>query len=341
MIHPQPSSPFLHSVLFLSLFLVNGCQKPTEEPSEASQHEEAPAGEIGQDDPEAVYQQATQLLQQTNQPTALMLGFSLMRSAADSGHTRAQSIVGFELAQGEKKDLAAAVGYLSKAALAGDKFAAQNLRRLHDKFLENDPGQKPLVIAGLHEAADKGSIRAAGELAAMYYFGSADLPQSYAQALPLLQQAAEGGDAESANMLGVMYTEGLGVDKSDADGAKFFHLAAEANHAKAQASLGWGYAVGRGLPVDLIQAYKWLLLSTRQGEDTLADFIRGLSKDQIREGNRLVAEFLQTRGENVSTENLDEEIFNPSVPPVEDSMPNKVPAEEAPLKEGPKPDDRA
>lgn len=314
--------------LIFSLFAVPGCRQSPAKALEPAQPA-AEADDSGDDDPEAVYQQASQLLKQTEQPAAVAFGAAMMRVAADSGHTKAQSIVGFHLAQGDKKDLPAAVEYLSEAALAGDKFAAQNLRRLHDKFLEDHPDQKPKVVAALGQAAERGSVTAAAELGSMYYFGFSGLTQDYGKALPLLRQAAQAGDADAANTLGVMYAEAVGVEEDDGEGAKFFALAAERGHAKAQSSLGMAHTKGNGVPRDLVQAFKWFRLSALQNEATgknaLADFVRGLSKDQIKDGHRMVADFLRAHGQRVTAEELDEEIFNPKMPDMEELMPEPSP----------------
>ena len=342
------SSIFLAFLVCL-LWLHAGCHRqPSVDGAPDSQAEtqaEPPheVDEVSEDDPEAVYQQATQLLKQTDQPLAVAFGVAMMRIAADSGHTKAQSITGFHLAQGENKDLPAAVGYLSQAAFAGDKFAAQNLRRLHDKLLEGHPKEKPQVVAALRQAADQRSVPAAAELGAMYYFGSSDLAQDYAQALPLLRQAAEGGDADSANTLGVMYEYGQGIEEDKKQAAKFYRQAAQAGHVKAQASLGMAYAKGQGVERDPVQAFYWFRLSGRQneamGQNALADFIRGLSEDQIREGHRKVSEFLRARGEEVTAAQLDEEIFNSKMPTLEEMMPEAPTAPAA--SPAPTPDDRA
>ena len=338
-------SPVSRPLLGCLLCALSACDQPappTDTEAKAPRPSPPPpaAEAAAEDDQEAVYQQASQLLEQTNQPAAVALGVAMMRTAADAGHTKAQSVVGFHLAQGEKKDLPAAVGYLSQAALAGDRFAAQNLRRLHDKFLEDQPQEKPKVVAALRQASEQGSPIAAAELGSMYYLGSSNLAQDYGQALPLLRQAAAGGNIDAANTLGAVYMHGQGVEMDKKEAAKFFAQAAAAGHVKAQASLGLAYAVGNGVPSDRVQAFKWLRLSSRAGEATgqnaLADFIRGLSKDQIREGHRQVAEFLRARGENVTAEQLDDEIFNVKLPTLED-LQKEMPKPSA----TPTPDDRA
>lgn len=339
------STLFFVLIWCLSVLLAACDRQPSEEEATEPSVVSPPATEIqaaaeDEDDPEAVYQQASQLLKQTDQPAAIAFGVAMMRIAADSGHTKAQSITGFHLAQGENKDLQAAVGYLAKAALAGDKFAAQNLRRLHDKLLETHPEEKPKVVEALRQAVNNGSTPAAAELGAMYYFGSADLKQDYGQAMPLLRQAAEGGDADSANTLAVMFSEAIGVDEDDVEGAKLYEQAAQAGHVKAQASLGLAYIKGHGVPRDPVRAFYWLRISARQneamGQNALVDFIRGLSKEQIREGHRQVAEFLRARGEAITAEQLDEEIFNPKMPTLEE-LQKEMPKPSA----TPPPDDRA
>ena len=234
---------------------------------------------------------------------------------------------------------------MGKGAALKTGFAAAtgDIVLVQDADLEYDPGDYSRLLEPiLRDAAEKGTA-AAAELGAMYYFGSSDLAQDYVQALPLLRQAAEGGDADSANTLGVMYDYGQGIEEDKKQAAKFYRQAAQAGHVKAQASLGMAYAKGHGVERDPVQGFYWFRLSGRQneamGQNALADYIRGLSEDQIPEGHRKVAEFLRARGEEVTAAQLDEEIFNPKMPTLEEMMPEATqPPAVSPT---PTPDDQA
>ncbi len=65
-------------------------------------------------------------------------------------------------------------------------------------------------------------------------------------------------------MLGIMYQAGHGVPKDDAQAVKWFRLAADQGHARAQTSLGTMYASGHGVPQDYAQAAKWFRLAADQ-----------------------------------------------------------------------------
>ena len=48
---------------------------------------------------------------------------------------------------------------------------------------------------------------------------------------------------------------------------KWYRKAAEQNYAAAQYNLGFCYDNGEGVAKDYVEAYKWLLLAARQGDD--------------------------------------------------------------------------
>ena len=60
--------------------------------------------------------------------------------------------------------------------------------------------------------------------------------QEYATTVRLLKPLADQGDAGAQNTLGIMYANGRGVPKDDAQAVKWFRLAADQGHAGAQDS---------------------------------------------------------------------------------------------------------
>ena len=68
--------------------------------------------------------------------------------------------------------------------------------------------------------------------------------------LDTLRQAAEQGNAAAQFSLGLMYADGEGVPKDDAEAVRWYRLAAEQGNAAAQFSLGLMYADGEGVPKD-------------------------------------------------------------------------------------------
>jgi len=80
-----------------------------------------------------------------------------------------------------------------------------------------------------------------------------------------LMLEAESGDAETQNILGSMYSKGIGVIHDDVEAVKWFRQSAEQGNERGQFSLGEMYAEGRGVEKDDAEALKWYLLSAEQG----------------------------------------------------------------------------
>ena len=75
--------------------------------------------------------------------------------------------------------------------------------------------------------------------------------------------------------------------------------AAEEGEVQAQFDLGLMYANGLGLPQDLIQAYRWISLSSTAGNAAASDLQKQLAQqmtpEQIAEAERLVREWQEKR----------------------------------------------
>lgn len=260
----------------------------------------------GDNDAEEIYQAAKPMIGQESPAASRHLGFGLMQEAADKGHTKAQSVVGFHFAQGDifPKDIPKSLIYLQKAATSGDVFASRNLRVLCETKGGGAAENRAAALEALNGAANMGSAAAAAQLGEIYFCGGdGTQPVDYHLAKKFLHIAAEQSDVQSCNTLGVIYEQGLSGEADKQKAFVYFEKAAHGGHAKAQASLGFAYAGGDGVENDLIRAYQWFTLSALQGEVTgknaLGDFARGLSEVQIEEGNRLVVEFLQTQGKEI------------------------------------------
>jgi TPR repeat protein len=70
---------------------------------------------------------------------------------------------------------------------------------------------------------------------------------NYELAFTKFKGLADSGDAEAQFNLGVMYAEGKGVIKNDAEAVRWYELAADQGLAPAQNSLGFMYAEGKGV----------------------------------------------------------------------------------------------
>ena len=95
--------------------------------------------------------------------------------------------------------------------------------------------------------------------------------------------------------LGLMYANGRGVPKDDAEAVKWLRKAAEKGVDESQYNLGLMYANGRGVPKDDATAYQWYLLAVAQGNEEarkgMDDMEKLLTPEQRAEGQRMAREF--------------------------------------------------
>ncbi len=108
--------------------------------------------------------------------------------------------------------------------------------------------------------------------------------------------AAEQGDARAQFALGLMYRDGEGVLKDDAEAVRWYRLAAEQGNADAQYIIGLMYGTGDGLPEDYVLGYAWLNLAAEQGHESAIESKNNLgtrmTPDQIARAQELSATLL-------------------------------------------------
>jgi len=179
--------------------------------------------------------------------------------------------------------------------------------------------------------AEQGNPSSQCALGEIYSHGFLGVTKNDAEAVKWFQKAAEQGDAEAEDDLGICYRDGLGIPKDAVEAVRWFRKAAEqgfdrAQHnlaycynfgigvtnlveavkwyrkaaeqgvAAAQCNLGNCYFRGDGVPEDYVEAYKWYNLAAGQGNNgaiKLRDGIRTLmTPAQIAEAQRLSREFV-------------------------------------------------
>jgi hypothetical protein len=89
----------------------------------------------------------------------------------------------------------------------------------------------------------------------------------YATAMHELRPLAERGLAVAQFNLGLLYANGQGLPKDDAQARQWWEKAAVQGHAEAQANLGVLLVYARGGPQDYKMSVYWLRLSANQGND--------------------------------------------------------------------------
>jgi TPR repeat protein len=95
----------------------------------------------------------------------------------------------------------------------------------------------------------------------MYQKGQG-VPRDYSEVAKWYRQAADQGDADSQNNLGLMYDSGQGVPQDFTEAVKWYREAADQGYASAQSNLGRMYTWGRGVPQDYVVAHMWFDLAT-------------------------------------------------------------------------------
>ncbi|MFG1201066.1 hypothetical protein V5F29_01550 [Xanthobacter aminoxidans] len=128
-------------------------------------------------------------------------------------------------------------------------------------------------------AVQRGSAPAALRLGALYESAGKDM----GEARRFYTWAAEQGNVRAMHALAMLLSEGTLPDlngKPDWAGAlKWFRTAADLGHRDSQYNLGVIYARGLGVSADAAEAWKWLDLAARQGDEDSARKRDILSRD--------------------------------------------------------------
>lgn len=124
-------------------------------------------------------------------------------------------------------------------------------------------------------------------LRASYLLADAEINMTYsAEAIDLLQRAAERGHAQAMLRLGTLYRSGFGAVQNFSLAAKWIERAAHEGEPQAMLELGRLYREGIGMPKDMIKAYVWLnrAAAARNADAARerADVARNLTADELR-----------------------------------------------------------
>lgn len=119
------------------------------------------------------------------------------------------------------------------------------------------------------------------------------------QAVHWFRKSAEQGEADAQSGLAFMYSKGKGVIRDYEQAELWFRKAAEQGDANAQYNLGSMYARGEGVPKNYIEAYKWSNLASAQGDENAKRHVNLLelhmSSEQISEAQKQSAEWYKAR----------------------------------------------
>lgn len=102
---------------------------------------------------------------------------------------------------------------------------------------------------------------------------------NYAEAYCRWKPLAEYGHAESQYNLGWLYANGNGMHVNILEAHRWWRAAADQKHADAQFSIGISYMNGEGVEQDIQEATRWFVLAARQGDQDARDILLRLSGD--------------------------------------------------------------
>jgi TPR repeat protein len=118
-------------------------------------------------------------------------------------------------------------------------------------------GDYATALQDLLPLANQGLAAAQDDLGLMYHNGQG-VPKDDAQSLDWYLKAANQGDDQAQLSVGFAYYEGWGVAKNGAQAVAWFSKAANQRNAAAQGMVGACYDEGFGVPRDYVTAYMWL-----------------------------------------------------------------------------------
>lgn len=203
-----------------------------------------------------------------------------MRRSADHGDALAQENLGvmYHLGNGVPKDTAEALKWYRAAAKQGNSAAMYNLgiAYFNGPTTGEAVGENQLFAAvWLTLAREFGNAQAASALShteanssdvafaiGRMYLGGAEIPANVERGVRWCKEAATVG----ANLLlGVMYYDGKGVARDDAEALEYFRAAAAHGSAEGNYRAAKMYEAGRGVPQDIREAAKRYEIVANQG----------------------------------------------------------------------------
>jgi PAS domain S-box-containing protein len=150
--------------------------------------------------------------------------------------------------------------------------AKQPVQGVDAAYAAYQKGDYALALRLAGPVADHGDSRAQSLLGLIYSNGKG-VQRNEAEAMKWYQRAATQGDADAQLKIGDMYFEGQGVAQDYSAAARWYRFAADYGNATAQYNLGISYAKGEGVPQDNVFAHMWFNLAA-------VNFTSRLSRDR-------------------------------------------------------------
>jgi TPR repeat protein len=136
-------------------------------------------------------------------------------------------------------------------------------------------------ISGALEVLDRGARRGVSDSqeALSDLIVQKEIESHYHLAFFLTERAAQQGSLWAQSRLGMIYHEGLGVERNPELAASWFLKAAKRGHPFAQLMIGGSYHLGTGIKVDRPAAMRFLRLSAAQGNEFARAYLPAVEAD--------------------------------------------------------------
>lgn len=246
--------------------------------------------DVTENDSAVRFEEARAILQRADvAPDEAGRAFGLMMGSANGGHVPAIAGVAYlyESGIGTNKSRSKAVEWYRRAAETGHPISQFNLAHLLVTHRQQEGEEPASVNARLAEgvewyrrAADQGLTRALSAYGVILMRGDYQTTAEPAKAARYLLKAANDGDLEAMNALGLMYQSGNGVPRDLPTSETFLRKAAEAGHVKARANLGEFLDPNSATRERRIEAIAWLSLAA-QADDPVAKRVIAVKSNAV------------------------------------------------------------
>src|SRR5262245_28602531 len=131
----------------------------------------------------------------------------------------------------------------------------------------NSPANNDTEVGKYRKGADAGDATAMFNLGLIYQDGRG-VAKDEAEAVRWYRKGADAGDPAAAINLGIMYQKGWGVAKNEAEAVRWFRKAADVGATRGMVNLGLMYEYGRGVAKNEAEAVRWYRKGADAGDES-------------------------------------------------------------------------
>ena len=145
------------------------------------------------------------------------------------------------------------------------------------------------AVKWYRKAAEQGNADGQNLLGLSYYSGEG-VAKDLAEAVKWYRKAAEQGNVDAQFALGSMYQSGTGVPRNYTEAAKLYLKSAELGNSSSQRYYGAALYDGEGVSVDKVQALAWLTLAAASDSEAIKtrDLVeQGLQPSEVKKAQQL------------------------------------------------------